>query len=139
MKVLLPAIHLIVAMVLVSSGLIHASQPYLFVHTVASYRLLPEWSIGIFGLLIPYIQISLGIFLGLGIAARAANLMAAAMFAAFSIAQLFVLSRGIQIDCGCFGFAPSPISIQTVLLSTTLLSACVVEEVVSKVVSIKAA
>jgi hypothetical protein len=61
------------------------------------------------------------------------------MFAAFSIAQLFVLSRGIQIDCGCFGFAPSPIYIKTVLLSTTLLSACIVEEVVSKVVSIKAA
>lgn len=127
MMLLLTGIHLVVAAVLVYSGLIHASQPYLFVHTVASYRLVPEWAVGFSGLLIPYIQILLGLALGLGIAERAANLMAAVMFAAFSLAQISVLFRGIQIDCGCFGFAPSPVSVQTVLVSIALLIACVAE------------
>ena len=110
--------------VLVFTGIVHATQPYLFIHTIASYRILPSWASGVVGLWVPHLQLTLGVCLGLNWAPRIALGLAALLFAVFSAAQVTAWTRGVDIDCGCFGFVASTVSITTILLPTSLSGAC---------------
>ena len=114
-----------VASILLVSGLIHAAQPYYFVHSIASYRLLPTFASGVLGLWLPYLQIVLALCIGLRIAEKAALYMAAFVFATFALAQITVIIRGMAIDCGCFGFVARAVSPTSTALPLLLAGACV--------------
>lgn len=113
---------------LISSGLLHAAQPYFFIHTITNYRILPPSLAGVVGLFLPYLQIVLGTCLLLKFAERVALRLAMAIFASFALAQASVLVRGIEIDCGCFGFMKSEVSIVSILLPIALVLACFLGE-----------
>src|SRR6185312_3828707 len=81
---------------------------------------------GIVGLWLPYLQIVLALCIGLRIAERVALGMSALLFATYVLAQISVLARGIEIDCGCFGFIASKVSPLSVSLPVILLGACLV-------------
>lgn len=115
---------MVVSTVLVFTGLIHAAQPYYFIHTLASYRLLPADASGLLGLWLPYLQIVLGLCIGLRIAEKFALYVAACLFTIFAFAQTTVLIRGIGIDCGCFGFVAHTVSMGSVTLPILLIGAC---------------
>lgn len=115
---------MVVSAVLLFSGIVHAAQPYYFIHTVSSYRVLPAVAAGIVGLWLPYLQIVLALCIGLGIAERVALWTAAVTFAAYAVAQLSVLARGMEIDCGCFGFVSTAVSPTSVAMPIVLMGAC---------------
>lgn len=114
----------LVVMTLLPTGLLHAAQPYFFIHTITNYRILPASLAGVVGLLLPYFQITLGACLLLKIAERMALHLAMIVFASFAIAQFSVLARGIEIDCGCFGFMKTEVSATSVLVPLSLLITC---------------
>lgn len=111
----------ICASVLLFSGVVHAVQPYLFIHSVASYELLPSWIVGGVGLFVPYLQIVLALCLAFELLYRSALWMGVALSCLFIAAQSSALARGIAIDCGCFGFTASEVSAGTIMVPTTLL------------------
>lgn len=115
---------MIVAATLLFTGLIHVAQPYFFIHTIDSYRLLPPHVSGLLGLWLPYLQIVLAVCIGLRIAEKAALCLAAGVFATFALAQTAVLMRGMEIDCGCFGFVAHTISPWSLSLPVGLTVAC---------------
>ena len=117
---------MIVAAILLSTGLIHAAQPYYFIHSIASYRLLPVTALGLFGLWLPYIQIVVAFCIGLRIVDRTALALAAVLFMAFTIAQITVILRGLNIDCGCFGFVAYTVTPTSALLPLVLCLCSVV-------------
>lgn len=105
--------HILISISLIYSGAIHAVQPYYFIHKIASYQLLPWWLVGVAGLILPYMQVVLGCSILLGVEAKASFVSASALFALFAVAQASVLWRGLQIECGCFGFVSSEVSLFT--------------------------
>ena len=122
---------------LLFSGLIHASQPYLFIHTISAYRITPVVISGLIGLWLPYFQILVAVFIAINHSRRVAFLAAAGLFTSFSLAQFSVLIRGIQIDCGCFGFIASKVTFTSalfpfVLAGMSLWSARVIPEEVQQ-------
>ncbi|MGQ0601070.1 MAG: MauE/DoxX family redox-associated membrane protein [Anaerolineales bacterium] len=116
---------MVISAVLLFSGIVHAAQPYYFIHTVSSYRLLPASVSGVLGLWLPYLQIVLAIYIGLGIAEKVALWIAASVFMAYTIAQLSVLARGMEIDCGCFGFVSTTVSVTSVAIPLLLIGVCI--------------
>jgi hypothetical protein len=117
---------MIVAAVLLFTGLIHAAQPYFFIHTIASYRLLSADVSGLLGLWLPYLQIVLAVCIGIRIAEKVALCMAAGVFTTFALAQTAVLMRGLEIDCGCFGFVAHAVSPGSVALPIALAGVCAI-------------
>jgi hypothetical protein len=115
-----------VAATLLVTGLVHAAQPYYFIHTLSSYRLLPPSLNGLLGLYLPYLQVVLALCIGLRVAEKVALYAAAGLFGIFSLAQVAVLSRGIEIDCGCFGFVAHKVSPASAALPILLSVACAV-------------
>ncbi|MDZ4658732.1 MAG: MauE/DoxX family redox-associated membrane protein [Bythopirellula sp.] len=116
---------MIVAGVLLYSGLVHAWQPYFFMYSIAAYKIVSAQLAGVVGIFIPYLQIVLALCIAFRKAEKVALWMAGGLFATYALAQASVLARGLEIDCGCFGFVASQVNGFSIMIPLALLMACV--------------
>jgi putative oxidoreductase len=91
--------------VFIYAGVMKASDPHGFADILCAYRLLPEWVINPVAILLPWIEIVVGVSLFLGIWIQGGALVASSMLTIFAFALGINLLRGLAIDCGCFGAA----------------------------------
>ena len=70
---------------------------------VQKYGILPDFLAGPFAYALPFVEIGLGLYLGLGLFVRGTALAGSILFAAFLSSQAYAFARGIPLDCGCFG------------------------------------
>lgn len=95
--------RLVVGGVWIYAGALKLPDPDASVAAVRAYQLLPgEWSVTV-GHLLPILEVVVGGMLVLGVLLRGAAVVSALLFAAFIVGIVSVWSRGIEIDCGCFG------------------------------------
>lgn len=87
---------------LVAGGL-KVTHPDASIAAVRAYELLPASLVEPVGLLLPAVELVIGLALVLGVLTRGAAVVSALLFVAFIIGIVSVWSRGIEIDCGCFG------------------------------------
>jgi putative oxidoreductase len=86
---------------------IYASFPKLlrpdeFARLVYGYRILHPDLVNLAGVTLPWIEFVAGLFLVVGLLPRASALVLAGMLCVFVIAGFLALTRGLEIDCGCF-------------------------------------
>lgn len=82
--------------------------PGVFAEIVYNYRILPDNMIHVAAVILPWLELLVGLFLILDIWLSGAILMANALFMAFLAAIAFNIARGLDIDCGCFSSEGSP-------------------------------
>jgi len=70
---------------------------------VRAYRLLPEPLVPFVGTTLPYLELTLAVFLLLGLFTRIAAIVWLVMMAGFMIGVAWAWMKGYSIDCGCFG------------------------------------
>jgi uncharacterized membrane protein YphA (DoxX/SURF4 family) len=85
------------------AGALKLPHPEASVTAVRSYQLLPADTAETVAHLLPMLEVVVGACLVLGILVRAAGALSALMQLAFIVGIVSVWSRGIAIDCGCFG------------------------------------
>ena len=73
------------------------------VRAVRAYRLLPEEVVPFIGKALPFLELTLALFLILGLFTRIAAIVWLIMMAAFMFGVAWAWARGLSIDCGCFG------------------------------------
>lgn len=112
------------ASTLLATGMIHATQPYFFVNSIGAYKITPPAISGLMGIWLPYLQIVIAICMIFRLAEKVALCFAAGIFATFAVAQMTILVRGMEIDCGCFGFVANPISRWTLAFPAAATVAC---------------
>jgi putative oxidoreductase len=100
-------------------------QPETFAIDVATYQLLPQSTVNLFSLSVPWVELAVGVMLILGIRARAAGLIVSCLMVCFMLALGWALARGLDMSCGCFASQAAkeqdPISWRTLLRDTTWL------------------
>ncbi len=89
----------------VYAGTIKAMDPIALAEDIANYRMLPGELVPLMTAAMPGVEIVVGALLITGIFIRASATMAAIMLAAFTIALAQAATRGLNIECGCFGGA----------------------------------
>lgn len=100
--------RLLVAALMLSSGVLHATDPFGFSVAINRYELTGFRLSVYLATFLPLTQISIGTFLLLRIWVAPSLLIATLMFLAFTFAGGFALSRNLGISCGCFGaFSPN--------------------------------
>ena len=77
-------------------------DPAAFAKSVANYHLLPETPGRILALILPPLELLIGVFLILGIFDAGASAIAFALMVIFTLAVGSALARGLDISCGCF-------------------------------------
>ncbi|MGN9890399.1 MauE/DoxX family redox-associated membrane protein [Micromonospora sp. L31] len=70
---------------------------------VNAYQLLPYDVAMVVGAALPFVELALGAILLLGLATRLAAGVSAALLVVFVTGIVSAWSRGLAIDCGCFG------------------------------------
>jgi uncharacterized membrane protein YphA (DoxX/SURF4 family) len=97
------AARLVLGGVFVVAGLLKVPDPAAAVRAVRAYRLLPEALVGPVAFGLPVVEIVVGVALLAGVFVRTAALTAAVLLVVFLVGVGSAWTRGLQIDCGCFG------------------------------------
>ncbi len=95
--------RLIVGGVWVYAGVLKVGDPAASVSAVRAYQLLPTGVAEVVGRTLPMAEIVVGACLIVGLLTRINGVVSALLQVAFVIGIASVWSRGIEIDCGCFG------------------------------------
>lgn len=95
------AFRIFLAIVFLVAGGSKVVQPWVFVHTVEGYNMLPNAIARPFGLALPWIEVLIGVYLLIGLFTRAAAAAAAVLLATFLVALSVQIARGHTGNCGC--------------------------------------
>lgn len=104
-KYFLFVLRTILAFVFIYAAILKIAEPGGFSQAIANYKLLPDISINVLGIILPWIEISAGLLLLFGVAVKENSVIISGMLIVFIIAIGISLARGLNIDCGCFGTA----------------------------------
>ena len=95
------------------------AHPGSFAVDVATYGILPLSLVNPMAITLPWLELSAGIMLVVGLRARGAALMVFGMMVMFTVALAIALAQGLDMACGCFASEAAqggdPISSETVL------------------------
>jgi uncharacterized membrane protein YphA (DoxX/SURF4 family) len=78
------------------------AHPGAFAIDVATYGILPLSLVNIMAITLPWIELTAGILLVVGLKTRAAALMIFGMMVMFIVALAIALAQGLDMSCGCF-------------------------------------
>ena len=78
------------------------ASPERFAIAVDNYRFLPPQLVNLWAVVLPWLELFLGLFMVLGVFVEASALLSAMMYLSFFVALAAALSKGLDISCGCF-------------------------------------
>jgi uncharacterized membrane protein YphA (DoxX/SURF4 family) len=110
-------------LVFLSSGIIKVPQRRDFIYVVVAYRVLPARLSIAYRMVLPWIEILLGVMLLLGVRTRVAGVASVALLFSFTFAVVLNVARGrMELNCGCFGpRRRDPISVRTIIRNLILV------------------
>ncbi len=82
-------------------------DPAAFAQAVYNYQILPDGLVNLAALVLPWVELFLGIFLIAGLWMPGAAVISTFLFLIFMAALSYNIARGLDISCGCFSTAPS--------------------------------
>lgn len=85
------------------SGGLKAVDPDQTYVAVRAYGVLPPGAVGVVAALLPWVEIACGLLLALGVGSRLVAGLSAALLLVFVAGVAQAWTRGLSIDCGCFG------------------------------------
>jgi len=109
------AFRLYIGGVFVFASMNKVIYPAEFAETIASYQILPYWSVNAAAAVLPWLEMVCGVLLFLGVRVKAAALLIAAMLGVFTVAIAVNLARGTPIGCGCFSSLEDEMSLMTLV------------------------
>ncbi|MCS7000535.1 MAG: MauE/DoxX family redox-associated membrane protein [Bacteroidota bacterium] len=95
------AARIVVGSIFVMYALDKISAPADFALNIERYEILPLAWVNLFALILPWVELIVGIFLLFGVRLRASASVAAVLLVVFIVAIGSAMARGLQIDCGC--------------------------------------
>jgi len=101
-RILPLVIRMILGIVFLLASIDKILHPEIFAEAVYNYHLLPDAIINLTAIVLPWIELLVGLCLVSGIWAPGAGLLSALLLMVFLGAILFNVARGLDIDCGCF-------------------------------------
>ncbi len=96
------ACRLFIGGVFVGACLFKIKDPEAFALAIATYDILPTSLINLTAVILPWLELSSGLLIIIGIKVRASALLISGMMIMFMIALAVALTRGIDMSCGCF-------------------------------------
>lgn len=95
--------RLVTGGVWIVAGALKLPDPVESARAIRAYDVLPESVVPTLGILLPAIEVVVGVCLVVGILTRASGVVSALLFAVFIAGIASAWARGLEIDCGCFG------------------------------------
>jgi putative oxidoreductase len=103
MQFAVTASRLVLGALLIVAGALKIGHAPDLASAIAGFRLLPPVPVSVMALVLPPLEIFLGLYLVAGLFTRAAAWISAGMFLVYAGAIASAVVRGIPANCGCFG------------------------------------
>jgi uncharacterized membrane protein YphA (DoxX/SURF4 family) len=97
------AARLVMAGIFIYASIDKILHPAAFAKDVYNYQILPDALINLTALVLPWLELFLGLCLLAGIWLPGAVLTVNGLLVVFLAALVFNLARGLDVNCGCFG------------------------------------
>jgi len=96
------AARLILAGIFIYASLVKIAHPAAFANDVYNYQILPDALINLTAIVLPWLELFLGLCLLAGIWLPGAVLAVNGLLIVFLATLVFNLGRGLDVNCGCF-------------------------------------
>ncbi len=113
LRILHWACRVVLAAIFIYSGYIKMQAPLQFAGAIAGYKLVPDTMVAPLANYLPWLEMFLGLLLLSGWKIKYVAVGASALLLGFITILTVTYMRGIEADCGCFGFGQkiSPLTI----------------------------
>jgi putative oxidoreductase len=101
-------VQFVLAAFFVVAGIAKVADPPAFAHEIHNYGLVPGSAVNAMALVLPWLEIIVGVALFLGIATRTSAKILGLLLIVFIAALSINLARGNPVDCACFGTSQVP-------------------------------
>lgn len=108
------ALRLYIGYVFIHASASKIHYPAEFAESLAAYQILPHWAVNFFALFMPWLELTCGLFLILGLKSKVVTSIIGALLAVFTFAILINIIKGSPISCGCFENVDHPIGWQDI-------------------------
>ncbi len=99
------ACRLFIGGVFVAACIFKIKDPEVFVLSIATYDILPTSLLNLMAIILPWLELGVGILIIIGYKTKPSALLIALMMLVFMAALAIALARGIDMSCGCFASA----------------------------------
>lgn len=113
--------RLVVGFIFLTFGMSKIADPTQFAKEIGNYDLLPIFSLNIFALTLPWIEVAIGLMLIFGFRLKANALISAVLMFMFIIMVAIAWARGLDISCGCSSVNPQKVGLPKILENTGLM------------------
>ena len=113
MRVAHGAARLIMAGIFIYASIDKIAHPAAFAKDVYNYQILPDALVNLTALVLPWLELVLGLCLLAGVWMPGAVLSANGLLLVFLAALLFNMARGLDVNCGCFSTGSAAPTIST--------------------------
>jgi putative oxidoreductase len=103
------------------AGLQKYLHSYEFAEAVLAYQLLPGSLVGATAAVLPWMEITAGLCLVVGLKRRSCLIILAWLLAGFLVVIFITMARGLKIDCGCGLFFQRQVGLGAVAEDAVLL------------------
>jgi len=94
--------RLILGAVFIYASIDKIAHPAAFAKVVYNYQILPDFLINLTAIVLPWLELVLGLFLIIGLLREGSVCIVTVLLMVFLGAMIFNLARGLDIHCGCF-------------------------------------
>ena len=94
--------RLLLAGIFIYASLDKIFDPTAFAEVIYNYLILPDYLINLTALVLPWLELILGLFLLIGLFREGSVVIVTGLLVLFLSAVIFNLARGLDIYCGCF-------------------------------------
>lgn len=102
-KLLAWALYAVVGLVFGYSAVVKIADPEAFLSSILTFKLLPMGLATATALVVPWLELTLGLSLLSGVCRRGASWLSGGLLLLFIGLVVQARLRGLVIDCGCFG------------------------------------
>ncbi len=99
------AIRLAIGFLFIYASVNKLMHPEKFAVVIYNYRVLPYELVNLVAILVPWLEIAIGLLLICGIWLETAAFLLSALMLGFTILIISAILRGLNIECGCFNLS----------------------------------
>jgi putative oxidoreductase len=114
--------RLVVGFIFITYGTGKIVSPDKFASEIANYALFPEFSLNIIALILPWIELVVGLLLILGLRIKSGSAISGVLMLLFILAIIWAMALGLDINCGCSSSSPQKVGLPKLLENLGLLA-----------------